>query len=152
MQVKTILVPCDFSEHSERAFAWALQLAADRGAKVVLLHVVSIFARGAFPEQVSWLDTAKLEAELLANAEKRLKQFVGQKGSTPVTIDTHTIVGDPAWDICRVAEREPADLIVMGSHGHAGLAHVLLGSVAERVVQHAPCPVLVMRRPRPATP
>jgi nucleotide-binding universal stress UspA family protein len=46
MHVKTILVPCDFSEHSERAFAWARQLAADRGAKLVLLHVVGIFARG----------------------------------------------------------------------------------------------------------
>lgn len=152
MHVKTILVPCDFSEHSERAVAWALQLAADRGAKVVLLHVVGIFARGAFPAEVSWLDMTRLEAELLANAERRLKEFVGQKGSAPVTIETRAVVGDPAWEVCREAKREPADLIVMGSHGHTGLAHVLLGSVAERVVQHAPCPVLVVRRPRPATP
>jgi universal stress protein A len=60
------------------------------------------------------------------------------------------VMGDAFWEICQAAEREHADLIVMGSHGRTGLAHVLIGSVAERVVRHAPCPVLVARLPRPA--
>jgi universal stress protein A len=59
-------------------------------------------------------------------------------------IDTKVIIGEPFGDICHVTEEEKVDLLVMGSHGRTGMSHVLLGSVAERVVRHAPCPVLVV--------
>ena len=64
-----------------------------------------------------------------------------------VQVETQVMVGEPFADICQSAAQEQADLIIMGSHGRTGLSHVLLGSVAERVVRHAPCPVLVVRPP-----
>ena len=150
MQIKTILVPCDFSEYAEYAFTWALGLAEGWGAKLVLLHAAPLFTHVSYPGEVFLLDFTRIEEELIADAGKRLNEFVAKKGTSTVTIETRTVLGDPFWEICQAAEREPADLIVMGSHGRTGLAHVLLGSVAERVVRHAPCPVLVARLPRPA--
>ena len=150
MEIKTILVPCDFSEYAEHAFTWALGLAEGQGAKVVVMHAAPLFSHLAYPESVYVVDLAKMEEELIADAEKRLQEFVAKKGTSTVTVETRAVLGDPFWEICQAAEREHADLIVMGSHGRTGLAHVLLGSVAERVVRHAPCPVLVARLPRPA--
>lgn len=148
MQVKTIIVPCDFSEYAERAYAWAIGLAEKWGAKVILLHAAQLFTSLGYPESVYLLDLKKMEDEILADAEKRLREFAEKKGSSPVVVETRAVTGDPFWEICQTAEKEPADLIVMGSHGRTGLAHVLLGSVAERVVRHAPCPVLVARLPK----
>jgi Universal stress protein family len=68
----------------------------------------------------------------------------------PFLVELRAVMGDAFWEIRQAAEREHADLILMGSHGRTGLAQVLIGSVAERVVRHAPCPVLVARLPRPA--
>jgi nucleotide-binding universal stress UspA family protein len=150
MQVKTIIVPCDFSEYAERAYAWAVGLAEKWGAKVILLHAAQLFTSLGYPESVYLLDLKKMEDEIIADAEKRLREFVAKKGSSPVVVETRAVTGDPFWEICQTAEKEPADLIVMGSHGRTGLAHVLLGSVAERVVRHAPCPVLVARLPKEA--
>ncbi len=150
MQIKTILVPCDFSAYAEHAFQWALGLAERLGAKVVLVHAAPSFSHLAYPESVYVIDLAKMEEEIIADAEKRLGEFVAKKGASTVAVEIRAVLGDPFWEICQAAEREHADLIVMGSHGRTGLAHVLLGSVAERVVRHAPCPVLVARLPRPA--
>jgi nucleotide-binding universal stress UspA family protein len=150
MQIKTILVPCDFSEHSEHAFQWAIGLAERWSARIVLVHAAAPFSHLAYPESVYLIDLAKMEAEVLADAEKRLNEFTAKKGASSVTVNIKAITGDPFWEICQTAEQENADLIVMGSHGRTGLSHVVLGSVAERVVRHAPCPVLVARLPKPA--
>lgn len=150
MDIKTILVPCDFSDYADHAFTWAVAMAERWGAKIVLVHAAQSFSRLAYPDSLYLLDLPKLEAELITDAEKRLQDFVARKATGSVTVETRAALGDPFWEICQAAEREHADLIVMGSHGRTGLAHVLLGSVAERVVRHAPCPVLVARLPRPA--
>jgi len=89
-----------------------------------------------------------MEQEMIADAEKRASEFVAKKGTNGVSVKTQVAVGEAVWEICRLAEREHADLIIMGSHGRTGLSHVVLGSVAERVVRHAPCPVLVARMPK----
>ena len=143
MDIRTILVPVDFSEYSEKAFAWAQSLAAPWGARLRLLHVVPL------PEYLPnvlgiHFNLADLEAGMQAEAEARLREWISRANSPPVPIDAQVIRGEPFSDICRVVEQEHMDLIVMGSHGCTGLGHVLLGSVAERVVRHAPCPVLVV--------
>lgn len=148
MQVKTILVPSDFSDYAEYAFTWALEMAEKWGAKVVVVNAAPMFSHLAYPESVYMVDLAKMEAELIADAQKKLWEFVAKQGTSTVPVETRAVLGDPFWEICQAAEREGADLIVMGSHGRTGLAHVLVGSVAERVVRHAPCPVLVARLPR----
>ena len=147
MQLKTILVPCDFSEYAERAFAWALGLAEGWGAKIVLLHAVPLFSNLTRPQTMFLLDIPKVEAELIADAKKRLQEFAAKNRTSAVTVEIRAVMGDPCWEICLAAEREPADLIVIGSHGRTGFMHLYLGSVAERVVRHAPCPVLVVRLP-----
>jgi len=150
MQIETILVPSDFSDYAEYAFTWALEMAEKWGAKVIVLNAAPLFSHLAYPESVYMVDLVKMEAELIADADKKLREFVAKKGTTNVPVETRAVLGDPFWEICQAAEQNQADLIVMGSHGRTGLAHVLLGSVAERVVRHAPCPVLVARLPRPA--
>lgn len=147
MELRTILVPCDFSESATHALAWAVALAERWGAKVVLVHVVPFFHHVSMIERVL-IDIPVLDAARVQDAQQRLQELVAaQQGTPTVTIEPRVLRGDPFLVICETAEREPADLIVMGSHGRSGLAHVLLGSVAERAVRHASCPVLVTRRP-----
>lgn len=153
MHIGTILVPCDFSEGAEQAFTTALDLAKGWNAKIILFHAIPEFPRIAYAnaaslEALSQLEIAKIEAEIVDAADKKLKQFAGRKSDTAVHVDTQVTLSEPFWAICQIAEKESVDLIVMGSHGRTGLAHVLLGSVAERVVRHAACPVLVVRAPR----
>jgi nucleotide-binding universal stress UspA family protein len=145
MDIRAILVPFDFSEYSEKAFRWALAMAERWSAQLRLLHVVSL---PSYPPNVLGMhfNVANLEAGLRADAESRLQEFVSRVGSSTVPIDTRVIRGEPAADLRRMAEQENVDVIVMGSHGRTGLAHVLLGSVAERVVRSAPCSVLVVGR------
>jgi nucleotide-binding universal stress UspA family protein len=142
MEIGKILVPFDFSEHSDKALRWAVGMAEKWQASVLLFHVVSIPTYPMVTE--AFFDASQLEASLREDTEQKMRE-VAAKDKT-VTLRTQVKMGEPFWDICRIAEEEKVDLIVMGSHGRTGLAHVLLGSVAERVVRHAPCPVLVIGR------
>ena len=147
MEIRTILVPCDFSEHSGKALAWALGMAEQSHAKVILLHVVPLFAQLSYPGRL-FRDFEKMDAELVTETEKHLPDFLAtQQGTSQVPVEFRVLRGDPVGEICEAVKRESADLIVMGSHGRTGLPHVLLGSVAERVVRHAQCPVMVVRLP-----
>lgn len=145
MDIHYIIVPFDFSEYAEKAFLWAQSLAERWGARLLLLHVVP---QPSYPTNVLGVhfNVMDFEASLWSEAEARLTEFVSRAATTAVPIDIRVVKGEPFADICRVAEEERADLIVMGSQGRTGLSHVLLGSVAERVVRYAPCPVLVVGR------
>jgi len=143
MDIRTILVPFDFSEYAERAFHNALDLAEKWHSRLLLLHVVPA---PSYPPMVmgTYFNPTDFEASLRAEAETRATEFVTKVGRPGVPVDVRVVVGDPFADICRIGEQEQVALIVMGSHGRTGFGRVLLGSVAERVVRHAPCPVLVV--------
>ncbi|MBI3246639.1 MAG: universal stress protein [Deltaproteobacteria bacterium] len=150
MNISTIVVPSDFSEHAAYAFTWALELASRWNAKIILFHAAPMLSSLVYPESMYVVDLARMEQEGLAEAEKQLNAAAAKKGTSPVVVETKVVMGEAVREICAAAEQAHADLIVMGSHGRTGLAHVFLGSVAERVIRHASCPVLVARLPQSA--
>jgi nucleotide-binding universal stress UspA family protein len=139
------LHPTDFSESSAQAFQVACALARDADVRVIILHVCPpvVFNFGEGPV------TTTIEQEKERRWE-RLLQI--QPPSPAIRIEHQLAEGGPEEEILRVAERAPCDLIVMGTHGRTGLGRVLLGSVAEAVLRHAPCPVLTVKAPRAAEP
>lgn len=147
LHLNTILVPCDFSASSEYAFRWVIELAEVWGAKIVVLHVIPIFSLVGDLQARFLLALPQMETALVSETTIRLAECTTWNAKGAVAVDIRVVMGDAWWEICMAAERESADLIVIGSHGHTGVAAIELGSVAERVVRHAPCPVLVVRVP-----
>ena len=143
MLPKTILVPTDLSEGGAYALDYACELAAKLGATVHLLNVISIPFM-AVPEAGSAIAPTVLDSVIHENqvALDKLADARREKASIGETL-LHT--GDARDDILHTAETLGADLIVMGTHGRSGFMHLLLGSVAERVVRTAKCPVLTVR-------
>ena len=143
IQIHTMLLPTDFSPSAERACQQGFALAAREQAQVLLLHVLSSsnLAFGDTPLPMR----AQLENEMCAEAEQRLKVLAA---SQTVPVETLVVLGHPTAEICRIAQERETDLIVMSTHGRTGLAHLFIGSVAERVVRHAPCSVLIIRTPQ----
>jgi nucleotide-binding universal stress UspA family protein len=147
-QVNRILVPVDFSEHSQRALVEALAMAAIYGAEVTVLHVweppgvvVPAMAFGA-PE----------EGDPELEVRQRLDDLVAAVDSPPgVRVEKRLATGVAYATIVEVAEEGSYDLVVIDTHGRSGLARFFVGSVAERVCRHAPCPVLVLRAKREAS-
>jgi len=146
-----ILVATDFSEDSVRALGYGEELARKFGAEIVLLHVDQPLAPVMLaPEFGPSIDTgvmSRIAEEQRLLAQKELDKIVGRLRDGGLKARSLLRVGAPFLEIINAAQTENADLIVMGTHGRGGLAHILLGSVAERVVQKASCPVLTIRHP-----
>jgi len=146
-EIRTILVPTDFSQDAALAITAAHRLLAslERDARLVLLNVYNLpieyTAYGAIPTSVDFLQDAGLEAE------RRLYEAAQALQREGLTVETVARQGNPAHAIAEEAEARGADLIAMGTRGVTGLRHLLLGSTAERVVEYAPCPVMTVRRP-----
>ena len=138
--ITRILVPTDFSRPSERALEYARDLANQFGASLHLLHVVNrpLLAEGLAAEAYV---SERFESDMVRGTEARLRRLA------PEAVSADVVFGYPAKAIVEWASRSGADLIVMGSHGRAGVAHLMLGSVAEAVVRTARCPVLTVREP-----
>lgn len=139
-----ILVATDFSDLSAEAVRYAQSLAATYRAQLLLLHVIDDAPALAF--HTMELTTDIVMEDTTRSAEEHLGQFV--KVHDVHNADGIRLVtrrGNPHEEICRFAQEEGIDLIVMATHGRTGLAHVLLGSVAEKVVQHANIPVLTIK-------
>jgi nucleotide-binding universal stress UspA family protein len=143
---KHILCGTDFSEPSEHAVRTAASLAKLLGARVTIVHVLDPHTMSApipLPESAT-----------LGEAQKRMEETAsGKLGDVRsrllggiTTVDTRVVLdASAAHAVTHTAEQIGADLIVVGTHGRTGLAHLLIGSVAERVVRHAHCPVLTVR-------
>jgi nucleotide-binding universal stress UspA family protein len=153
--IRRILVPVDFSAYSERATQYACQLAARFGARVELLHVVEDpFLSSAWSPDIHLPDPAQILDDLVADASVRLSGYAPTAERRTVAIHSVVLRGQAARMIVAHAAACDFDLIVMGTHGRAGLSHFLLGSVTERVLRTAACPVLTIKLPgetRPAT-
>ena len=142
--ITRILVPVDFSAHSDRAVRYAATLAGQVGASVELLHVVEEFTYGAFSE-VYVPNVPDMMQELINNASTRLASLKTTLFPHGTDVETAAFVGRPAATIVERANTGGFDLIVMGTHGRTGLSHMFMGSVAERVVRTSRCPVLTVR-------
>jgi nucleotide-binding universal stress UspA family protein len=146
IDLKTILVPTDFSECSEAAVKYGAALANTFGATLHLLNVVQD------PYMLPWSadSFAAPVGDMLADWEAQAKIRLAE--SIPAIAAANTVVttrvGSPSTEIVRYAAQHRVDLIVLGTHGRGPLGHILLGSVAERVVRTAPCPVLTVRHPQ----
>jgi universal stress protein A len=135
-----ILVPTDFNQQSEQALSYARSLAHQFGASLHLLHVVNrpLLAEGLAAETLMSEGSA-IGSDMVEDAKRRLHTLAPEAASAEV------VFGYAARSIVDYASRLGVDLIVMGSHGRTGVAHLLLGSVAEAIVRTAPCPVLTVR-------
>ncbi len=144
LPIKTIVHPTDFSEHSEYAFRVACALARDYGACLVVAHVMSLRMYNS-PEMGPLVpEPAMIEDEL----RERLHSV---RPSDPAVAVEHRLCrGDAGTEIIALAQDVKGDLIVMGTHGRAGVGRLLLGSVAEAVLRRAPCPVLTLKMPFPS--
>lgn len=143
-KVARILVPIDFSDTSRAALEYAVGLATSLGASIELLNVVEdpIASEGWSPD-LYLTDPQGLIDDLIEEATIRLERW--KAGCGGVSVEVKAVIGIPSRTIVATASDDHCDLIAMGTHGRTGLPHVVLGSVAERVVRKAPCPVLTVR-------
>jgi nucleotide-binding universal stress UspA family protein len=145
-----ILVPTDFSEPSEAALEYAKGLAARFGASLRLVHVVEDpIVTGAFGAETYVPEPIGFSAALRADAEQRLATLLTPADLGTLRATTEVLSGPSASTIVNAARELGVDLIVMGTHGRTGVVHALMGSVTERVVRSAPCPVLTVHAPIP---
>jgi nucleotide-binding universal stress UspA family protein len=146
---KRVLVTSDFSELGDHAIGHAFRVAADHGAEVVLCHVIETLATPN-PLYAHYYATELFQPEMRRQVEQQardaLLERVPKEGALGAVRHREVVVeGDPVSQILRVARDEKADLLVIATHGRAGVKHFLLGSVVERVIRGAQCPVLVIR-------
>jgi nucleotide-binding universal stress UspA family protein len=137
--IKTIVVGFDESEGSLHAFRHALETARRFAAKVILVSVIRVPEPAIAPEVEGIIDTNS------RRLVKAMEGLIAETGAAGVEVNTEIVVGHPAEQIVHLAEVNDADLIVLGSGGAGRIKHFMLGSVSERVMRYASCPVTVVR-------
>jgi universal stress protein A len=145
MTAQHVLVPTDFSADADYALEYAMTLASKLQARLTLLHVIEPLIVGSV-ETMPYLFIQDLEDKIT----QTMAPYRARITAAGLSCDYAIVHGVPFHVIVETARTDKVDLIIMGTHGRTGLRHVLLGSVAERVVRLAPCPVLVVRMPSPA--
>ena len=142
-----ILVPTDFSKFSQAALGYAVAFAEKFGSELHLLHVVQNLAV-MIPDSVNVMPPVGPSIEQLTSAVQTALDRIIQENKLEALKEQKAVrEGTPFYEIIQYAKEKDVDLIVMGTHGHSGLVHMLLGSVTEKVVRKSPCPVLTVRHP-----
>jgi nucleotide-binding universal stress UspA family protein len=143
--ISRILVPTDFSEPSDDALDYARSLARAFDARIDVLHVLEDLAAHAWTTEVYVAALPGVHEEMERQARDRLDRLFSPEDRERFGVTVALRVGSPFVEVVRYARDHDIDLIVMGTHGRGAIAHMLLGSVAERVVRKAPCAVLTVR-------
>ncbi len=145
IEIRRILVPVDFSDQAPNVLDWAAHLAKQHGSRILLLHAYHL------PVEFQQLEGAYLPPDFWSNvkveAEQSLSRYAEELERRGIQVESVVREGYPATVIVDEAASQSVELIVIGTHGLSGLKHLLLGSIAERVVQRAPCPVLTVKTP-----
>jgi nucleotide-binding universal stress UspA family protein len=148
MAIKEVLVPTDFGEAADSALAYGQELARRFGATLHVVHIAQNIYLQAFGAETYAAMAPRLQEQLEREARAQLDALLADADKTyPPTKSAVMTSSTPAYAIVDYAKEHEIDLIVMGTHGRGALAHVVMGSVAERVVRSAPCPVLTVRHP-----
>jgi universal stress protein A len=143
MEIKKILCPIDFSEISANALEYAVFLASHHHAELLIFHVVEQLHEFEH-YQILVLTPQELSEEMEKQAHEKLTKLTEQIKKT-IKVESVVRQGKPFVEIIKEAKEKDMDLIVMASHGRTGVSHMLMGSVAEKVVRKANCPVLIVR-------
>jgi universal stress protein A len=141
-----IVVPTDFSEGSEEAWALAQRIAEGVGSEIVLVHVFvepPTYGEPSLPVSSAW----QVIESSRKWVEEELEKWADAARTKGISVRTLVREGSPYREIVDLATDELADLVAMGTHGRSGVSRLLLGSVADRVIRLAPCPVLTVRKP-----
>jgi nucleotide-binding universal stress UspA family protein len=146
MTATRILVATDFSLDADAALAYALALARTVPASVHVVHVVdNPLAAGVWSSEIYTSEIQGLQINLVREAARQLRRGLRAIDHHGVKLTSEVLTGRPGPAIAQCARDGAYELVVVGTHGRTGLSHLLMGSVAEHVVRHAPCPVLVVR-------
>ena len=147
LKIKKILCPTDFSEPSLKGLDYAVDMAKAFRAKLVVVYVLPILPASATNPNLHY-QIPEYERMIHKDSDEQLKAIISKR--VPKSLKARPLIGhgNAAHEIVRLAEKEKADLVVIATHGHTGLHHLVVGSVAEKVVRLAHCPVLAVREPR----
>ena len=145
IRMKKILVPTDFSDYSAHALQYGLSFCREYNASLILLHVIE---DPFYPSDGATFgfNVEEFFRRMEEESAKRMLELVPPEVEKEMPVERIAIRGTPFLEIIRLAKEREVDMIVLSTHGRSGLAHVLMGSVTEKVVRKAPCPVLVVRR------
>jgi len=147
LPIKKICCPTDFSEPSQEALRSACELAAHFGAELVLVHVVTPIPVIPIHDDPTSFNLPLYEKEMEQSAVKSLKKMQQEKIQQGIQSRTVVIQGDPATQIVSLADSDNIDLIIIATHGFTGWRKFMFGSVTEKVIRFANCPVLSIRVP-----
>ena len=146
LEIKKILVPIDFSDYSKNSLKYAVNFADQFNSEITLIYVVEPVI---YPPDFSMGQIAipSVNAEWDLKAKEELEKLAKQEIPESVKVSVKIKTGKPFLEIIDTAAEENVDLIIIATHGHSGVEHILFGSTAEKVVRKAPCPVLTLREP-----
>jgi len=141
--IRRIIVPIDFQKHTDDIAEFAINIAKKLDAKPTFVNVVEYFAKVASYSDVYPVSFIEVDAELFGHAQKKMAELLEQNKVSCPGCTGVVLRGDAADSIVAYGKEQQADLIIMGTHGAQGIEKILLGSVAERVLKSASCPILI---------